>query len=445
MVNRWPLAAKFSILLLAVAVIAGGGGVTAPSPELFVELAACLLLAVASFMLPVRTRQPDRAGWGVVALIAALPALQLVPLPFALWSALPGRELARTVMTAIGEELPWRPLSLFPDQTFASLLSLVPPLAAMFLVSRLRLRDRMSVVGAVGVLAALGGMVGIVQFVGGNARWLRFYTHTHYGFATGFFANRNAQADLMLVGLVAVLAVVAERQVTSRPLARLGSGIFVALFVASVIATGSRMGTVLLIIPAIAALHLFAVISPRRLSGRQLAVGAGVLAAGALATLCALQLTALSSTWDRFRLGTDGRETIWANTAYAIGQYWPAGAGFGSFVPVYAVSEPLTDVSATYVNRAHNDWMEMALEGGVGTILVMVAVAALVIARVTARLRAADRLARIQGCYVLYSVIIIALHSLVDYPLRTLALAVVSASSVGLLLNGESKHRPQSD
>ena len=43
----------------------------------------------------------------------------------------------------------------------------------------------------------------------------------------------------------------------------------------------------------------------------------------------------------------------------------PVGAGLGTFVPVYAMFEKPEQVSLFYVNRAHNDVLELWLETGV--------------------------------------------------------------------------------
>ena len=58
-----------------------------------------------------------------------LPCLQLVPLPPALWSVLPGRSLITEILTTAQVPMSWRPISLIPVETWRALLSLLPALA----------------------------------------------------------------------------------------------------------------------------------------------------------------------------------------------------------------------------------------------------------------------------------------------------------------------------
>ena len=50
----------------------------------------------------------------------------------------------------------------------------------------------------------------------------------------------------------------------------------------------------------------------------------------------------------------------------------PLGAGLGTFVPVYAMFEKPEKLSLFYVNRAHNDVLELWLETGVLGLILMV-------------------------------------------------------------------------
>ena len=51
----------------------------------------------------------------------------------------------------------------------------------------------------------------------------------------------------------------------------------------------------------------------------------------------------------------------------------PLGSGLGTFVPVYAMFEKPEDAQDTYVNRAHNEILEIWLETGMlGLALIVV-------------------------------------------------------------------------
>ncbi|MER8848745.1 MULTISPECIES: O-antigen ligase family protein [Mesorhizobium] len=88
----------------------------------------------------------------------------------------------------------------------------------------------------------------------------------------------------------------------------------------------------------------------------------------------------------------------------------------------------------SYVNHAHNDYLELALEGGLPVILLMVAYAVLLSAS-----SAVIRGEPLQKAAFL-SLAFLLVHSLVDYPLRTAALAMTFAC-----LNGIVFHRGFAD
>lgn len=47
-----------------------------------------------------------------------------------------------------------------------------------------------------------------------------------------------------------------------------------------------------------------------------------------------------------------------------IGAYFPFGSGFGGFDPILRMHEPAGLLKLTYFNHAHNDFLEVALDGG---------------------------------------------------------------------------------
>jgi len=116
--------------------------------------------------------------------------------------------------------------------------------------------------------------------------------------------------------------------------------------------------------------------------------------------------------------------------------YLPWGSGLGSFRPVYAQFEPLQSLGEyTYANHAHNELLQNTIEGGLpalalmGAFLGVIAVAA---GRMFSRGLVVDYWRRA----ALISVSVPLLHSLVDYPLRTLACSVVMALALAVLLSG---------
>ena len=51
--------------------------------------------------------------------------------------------------------------------------------------------------------------------------------------------------------------------------------------------------------------------------------------------------------------------------------YFPLGAGFGTFDPVFRILEPDSSLTRKYFNHAHNDWIELIITGGVPAVLVL--------------------------------------------------------------------------
>ena len=91
--SRWPFWAAIALLVLA---IASGGSVQAPS---FLKLAVQWIAIGAIGALVLTGGRPQATrwnwfGWCVAIGIAALPVIQLVPLPPTVWQALPGRDMA---------------------------------------------------------------------------------------------------------------------------------------------------------------------------------------------------------------------------------------------------------------------------------------------------------------------------------------------------------------
>src|SRR5690606_7812417 len=92
---------------------------------------------------------------------------------------------------------------LSPAQTWASLLSLGPPLLLLAMAASLDLRGRLWLLATIAALAALSVLLGAFQLAGGAAA-PRFYAQAHMQGITGFQANRNAASDLLLIAIIAI-------------------------------------------------------------------------------------------------------------------------------------------------------------------------------------------------------------------------------------------------
>src|SRR5262245_47604102 len=194
-------------LVMVASLVLGGGVGRGLLSDAILQLLAIPLLVVCLWRIfeVSLTRQMRVALWFCLA-IAALPLLQLIPLPPWLWTALPNRQPSVEAFYILGRALPWMPISVSPAETWLSALSVVPPLAIFLSTLLLSYRERrwlMLVVLAVGVLSVF---IGLLQVAQGPNSSLRMFTITNPDEAVGFFANRNHFAALVYCLIVFAIA-----------------------------------------------------------------------------------------------------------------------------------------------------------------------------------------------------------------------------------------------
>jgi O-antigen ligase len=132
----------------------------------------------------------------------------------------------------------------------------------------------------------------------------------------------------------------------------------------------------------------------------------------------------------------DSRKELLATTSRAASDYMPFGSGLGSFQSVYRLYEKPEQVTTIYVVHAHNDYAELVLELGFAGIVLMLLFLAWWSGAVWRAWRTAEsgpfgRAAAIASAAIL-------VHSLVDFPLRTAAIAACFAMCLALLADSRS-------
>ncbi len=422
-------------LFIASALLLGGGGSSSPVSELALQLVA-VVAALAWLIAPAPPFAGNRPiDWRIIALAAitlALPVVQLLPLPPSIWQSLPGREIEKSALALIGTENGWMPWTMAPARTQASLLAMLPPMLAMVMISRLDNDDRDLAIGAVAAIAVASLLLGALQLSSGLSTFWRFY-EDNPGFLNGFQANRNAEADVLLIGMIAGAAFIRNT--------RLGQAVSGNRWVLASLAllpllgcvlTGSRTGVALIPV-AMAAVAI--IWMPIRFRLRPvLGVLAAVAALGSAAYLLLRHNTRIATALDRFANGRDFRLELWEDTRFAIVQYWPFGSGLGSFKPAFAAAERLEVVDTTVPVRAHNDYLELALEGGAFGLAVLALICVMLVWMVLSAWRSRDELTQPQIVFAVAAFLVVALHSVVDYPMRSMSLACVVGMAVGLLV-----------
>ena len=386
---------------------------------------------------PWRWRPQARALPWMSGALLILCLLQLMPLPPGLWSSLPGRAGIADGYRLLGQPLPWRPISLSADSGIGVLLTFIPPAALVVLIVKARASTPLGLAIAVALATLVSIGLGFAQVASGGRFYLYPWVVQHT--PAGLFANPNHAAALLLAAIPFVAAYAAARWSAAKkssdraaPLAI--AGLFAALL-ALAIATNGSLAIVLLGLPvAVASAFLFLPAGRVRLAriaaliALLLAIGAGAMAIGAGYGL-----------GDSGRVSLNSRQDMWQGTAQAIADHWLTGSGLGTFADVYPLREDPAKVTRAYVNHAHNDYLELALELGIaGIALILLFLAwwtrlALAIWR-SPGTEAFARAATIASAALL-------LHSLVDFPLRTAALAALFGAALGLMAAAEKEVR----
>lgn len=409
-------------MILVTAIVLGGGGSPGALQELTVQLIALggFGLAVIGGARPLGLLRQDRCLGLFIVSVLAFPLIQLMPMPPDWWVLLPGRDTALAAVEATGMGATWRPWSLLPDNTAAAALALLVPVAMALLIARLPVAERVRLVTLLALAGLVAALVGVVQFIRGADHPLSLYPDVHRGWGVGFFANRNAQADLLAIALIAAVLLIDRwrGQLSTRP-ARAGAALAVLLLLIGGVATGSRMGLAMFVIPVLLALFLAGRSAPGLVA--VLAGGAAVLLVGG---------TALDRVTARVHDG-GSRAEIWGDSLFLARAVAPVGAGMGSFVPLYAAAERLDHVQPTIANRAHNDWLELAIEGGVPALMLLATLLVFVAVRAVKGWRDPDPDRRLLARFAGLTTLVFAAHSTVDYPLRTLTLLTVAGLALG--------------
>jgi O-antigen ligase len=436
-----------------------------PLPMMIAELVALALLV--SVLLPWRApmhraapvsgagRPLSRPLQSFLILLSLVPLIQLLPVTMGLWAELPGRAFyAESIRLANGNSsgLDWRAISLIPSATEAAWLALLPPLAVFVVALRLD-RERLLILVLVFLgIATLQALLGLAQY--GSA--------AQTDSALGTYLNRNHLAGLLEMALPVSLALLAATVGHTRPphaagrhgrrkrtfrqwvarfsvtrinqAAALGAVSLAILL--GLIFTRSRAGVTLAMVGILLSTLMFSY----RLGGRNTYGLIGTFTAVGVGTA---SLIGLVPVWSRFTYTDpfeDGRWKIFDATVRAIGEFFPLGSGAGTFVEVLRRFHPASFPGVT-INRAHNDYLEWLLEFGlIAGVLILVWL--LFYVRQWGRVwkRGDWTIWRFAQAGAGIALLLMMLHTLVDYNLRTPANAVATALVAAVFF-----HRTRSD
>lgn len=404
-------------------------------------------LAVLAICVGVRPAPPAFHPVLLILIAAlALVLIQLVPLPPAVWQVLPGRDVLSTAANLAGAPQPWRPLAIVPDAAVNAASSLSTPIAVLLLLSALKESERAWMPAVLLGLVSAAMLAGLLQFTGSGFN--NILVNMTPGEVSGPFANRNHFALFLAIGclIAPVWAFSGERKITWRVPAAMG---LVLLFELTILASGSRAGMLAGMV-ALAIALAFARHGIRRAfntSPRWLFPAIGTAIVAIFVAFLSISIAAdRAVSIDRVvsvEAGQDMRTRALPVVLAMIREYFPVGAGVGSFDPIFRMHEPFDLLKRTYFNHAHNDFLEVAFETGVpGVVLLAVAIGWWGWASMRVWRRQIDvnvMLARLGSAIIL----LVLVASAVDYPARTPLIMVTMVLAAVWLYGGAHPALPR--
>ncbi len=368
----------------------------------------------------------------------ACVALFLVPLPETVWLELPGRKLYADVANFIssqGVEIVNTSLSLIPENTKRSLFYLIP-LVALFLVTMsLPRRNVRNLVVVLFVIVFFETGLGIIQYASGTDS---FYLGNieHGDTASGTYRNRDHFVGLIELALPLVIGMLVA-SFSSNSMGRRGfSGSFFSR---------SLTLTILLVL-----MILVSFFSASRagiglvLLGLLLSSFAFAHHVGKIKSFGFLMIASVVGIGIAFKVGIvpilnrfakdpmeDERWRIFENAQRAITDMFPWGSGPGTFPEIYRAYQPIDQHS--FVNHAHNDYLEIISDMGVFGIIIIAGFFVLYLARWFHLFRgqAQGEFNNLQiGAGI--GMLLLLLHSYVDFNLHQAANALVFVFLAGI-------------
>lgn len=408
---------------LVLCLLFGGANQDIIGAKVYIYLSSVVLIAWS--LMAVRA---DSKIWRMKPLLAfiglfvIMACVYLIPLPPAVWSQLPGRDMVVQGFGLLQMDLPWLPLSLTPEKTLFSLFDLLPVCAVFLTFSCLASAKEVNFAIWSLLAFAVFSVVVVVLQLSDISDALNFYDIKNARSTSGFFTNANHQSTLLLMAIPFAFAMAARARklikrgaVTSRTPILLGmTGAFV--FCVGILLPGSIAGYAMLIPVLLASCYLY--FGHKRRQKLIWILIPCAMIGGVLFDFIFLgnHLQELIAELTQARQGS--RPVMFAKTFTAIQDYFPFGTGPNSFRDVYEKYQ----LSGIYtILHAHNDYLELVLEYGAAGLLGLLAGLIWWGRRMISVFSSHNYIAKAAGI----ATACIVFHSLVDYPLRTIGLATL--------------------
>lgn len=438
-----------AILLAIGFLIAGGGRDDLLSLLLWRPLSMIFLTLAITFCWRDALQNGRHLLWFAFAVVL-LPALQLIPLPPAIWSSLPGRELIVAIYRDAGMALPWQPISIAQARTWNALFSLAAPFALLIMVLSIDLQWQRRILLLLIGLGFASGILGMLQAVGPAHGPLYFYRITNNGFSVGLFANRNHQAMFLAAMFPLIAAYLSlfkgkPEQLSFQRAVAIVAGLMLLLLI---LMTGSRAGIILAAVGIASSWWVYRPpIANVRSAERGTEQRTRMISFGLVSLLMVFAaIVAMRTPAVQRLLETDPtdelRVTAFPIVMQATQEFFPVGSGLGTFVETYQMFEPDKLIASSYFNHAHNDFVELLLTAGIpAVILVLWAIALGFFAlrsQIKLRKLAHDSpgfQSQILGRAGMAIIAMLALDSAADYPLRVPSLMLLVVIAAGWCSN----------
>lgn len=394
--------------ILGIAILAGVvfGGNSAPSFYLDGVLQVIIILSSSYVIWRNIGEKVDWRASAFIFMLLAVVSLQLLPLP-PLWLD----SLQGITSSLDAQSVQSRTISLNIGRTI-EMLSWVAAMAFLFhALSKLRFTHAYDLIPIFLLAVACHLVAGLIQYSASSPQGVSEQI-AGFQMRAAMFANENHFSALCFVSIPVAFSYFYDRR-------RLGLFLIYLSFVLLVLlAVGSRAGVVIgFSITVLSALIIF--------QRRSMSMFFGLLGSG----LIGLYVVGLWARIAQEGLQQGAREIFARTTLEGIWDNLTVGVGYGNFVDAYRHYENAEDIVRYYINHAHNDFLELAFEGGIPAIVMIAAFLALFLKRVAETYRQPLRYA----CAL--SILFLMVHSAVDYPLRTMALSIAFTMLTALLFH----------
>jgi len=376
--------------------------------------------------------------------------LQLIPLPARLVMMVTPARFAAVHNQAQASSA-WTAISIYPEATLTALIKFLAYLAAFVLAAYLfdSSRRKSTLVNALLALGVFEAGYGMFQYLGKHERIFTYRKEYDLGVATGTFINRNHFAGLMemILPLAAAAAIYFLQRWGERPRGPRGrhappgqsSFAFEAAFytfltavmVLGVVFSLSRGG----ILSTAISLVFISLLAQLRATGKRWMLMVVVFLAAVIGYGLWIGLDPALARFESMRepklFKMEERAIIWKDTLKLVRAYPVTGGGFGTYSVAFRPYQ--TGLVASFVDHAHNDYLEYASETGlVGAALLFLPILYLCLKMAMSFLTDTRRYRRMVTLGCLGGTLALLLHSFTDFNLEIPANALCFAVVLGI-------------